>query len=74
MLNSSKWFLFCVGRGGHLLVSCVPMREQTKRREKVLFSSWALRSAVIFEKCYFCRKMVCVLQILGLQEVAEVRG
>ena len=25
-----------------------------KRREKVLFSSWAVRSAVIFEKCYFC--------------------
>ena len=72
MLNSPKWFLFCVGRG-HLLISCVPMREQ-KRRERVLFSSWAVRSAVIFEKCYFCRTMVCVLQVLGIQEVAEVRA
>ena len=63
------------GGGGHLLVSCVPMRElKKKRREKVFFSSLAVRSAVVFEKCYFCRKMVCVLQILGLQEVAEVRG
>ena len=35
MLNSSKWFLFCMGRGeGHLLVSCVPMRELKKNGEK----------------------------------------
>ena len=66
MVSFSAW------GGGLAGQLCVPMREQ-KRREKVLFSSWAVRSAVIFEKCYFCRKMVCVLPILGLQEVAEVR-
>ena len=35
----------CRGRGGRLCVSCVSMLEQKKKREMVLYSSWAVRSA-----------------------------
>ena len=34
-------------RGGRLLVSCVPMREQKKTMRKGTFFNWTVRSAVI---------------------------
>ena len=72
ILNCLVAFLFCtVPRGGRLLVSCVPMREQ-KNDEKGYFfraGQYAALSSFRVGKCYFCRKRVCVLQIL--QKVAE---
>ena len=55
----------CHSRGGCLLVSCVPMREQ-KNDEKGFFrvGQCAALSSFRVGKMLFCRKRVCVLQIL----------
>ena len=63
------------GGGVQLLVSCVPMCEQKNGEKRYSFRAGQCAALSSLKKClfFFCRKMVCVLQILGLQEVAEVR-
>ena len=58
-------------RRGRLQVGCVPMREKKTMRKGPFFRAGQCAALSSFRvgKCYFCRKRVCVLQIL--QKVAE---
>ena len=72
VLNNCPGFFSALG-GGHLL--SVVYRCVNKNGEKgYSFRAGQCAALSSLKKCYFCRTMVCVLQILGLQEVAEVRG
>ena len=61
----------CRPRGGRLLVSCVPMCEQKNDEKGYFFRAGQCAALSPFKvgKSYFCRKRVCVLQML--QKVAE---